>query len=506
MAPKRRSLNAGELIKPKLYSNVGCGFDISTGMPIQGNRGEVIFNGGIGPLTVVIGKGNVFKSTILHFLMLRASDRQAADAFPVLMTHDTEINMTHEGLSRLTRHYKRLAALSDDKKGILYGNDPIWKVSDKSTENSEDWFNNAKKSILEKGKDKKNNTIEYEAFNDPYTGKTFIDYINDFMQVDSFSELEGNDTVDLVDSEGIGSSRATTLFMKQGLFKTKLTMELPKLSASNGVKVLLTAQVKEDNINMKSGPMSHLPPPKKLPHMRGDEKIVGVSNKFLFLTNALWYATGSKNLMNQTSKLPEYPKHKDDMHGQELNEVTLKMIRCKTGSSGYNIKVLVSQMDGVIPELTDFHNIKLAKRYGLLGNDRTYQIALKPDVNLSRTTVRSKLAEDATLARAAEITHEMLQLEIFHPEYIRGADLKCTPEELYNDIKEMGYDWDVLLKTRSWWAIKQYSNTEIEPYLHAADLLKMRKGKYHPWWYPTTGIKNPFIDSDKNKFKKYYKK
>jgi len=72
--------------------------------------------------------------------------------------------------------------------------------------------------------------------------------------------------------------------------------------------------------------------------------------------------------------------------------------------------------------------------------------------------------------------------------------LLCTPLELYTDLKEMGYDWDVLLQTREYWIPDQYSTTVI-PFCSVMDLLKMRKGLYTPYW----------LDDDK-KIKKAYAK
>jgi hypothetical protein len=68
----------------------------------------------------------------------------------------------------------------------------------------------------------------------------------------------------------------------------------------------------------------------------------------------------------------------------------------------------------------------------------------------------------------------------------------CTPSELYNDLIKLGYDWDMLLRTREYWTINQYDNPT--PYLSSIDLLKMRKGLYEPY----------FLDKDK-KLKKEYK-
>ena len=144
-----------------------------------------------------------------------------------------------------------------------------------------------------------------------------------------------------------------------------------------------------------------------------------------------------------------------------------------------------------MPALTEFHHIKTNNKYGIDGSNVNYALDLRPDVRLSRTTVRKKLDTDPLLVRAVNITSELLQIGKFHPQYIDNG-LLCTPKELYDDIKAMGYDWDTLLNTRGWWTPDQYKK-DILQYLSTIDLLKMRKGMYVPYW---------LSKEDKDKIKK----
>ena len=77
------------------------------------------------------------------------------------------------------------------------------------------------------------------------------------------------------------------------------------------------------------------------------------------------------------------------------------------------------------------------------------------------------------------ITAELLQCKNFYP-WVHTEELMCTPKELYEDIKKLGYDWNVLLETRGYYTANQYSNKV--PFLSVIDLLKMRKGLYHPYF------------------------
>jgi hypothetical protein len=102
---------------------------------------------------------------------------------------------------------------------------------------------------------------------------------------------------------------------------------------------------------------------------------------------------------------------------------------------------------------------------------------LLPDVSLSRTSVRSKLVENAQLRRAVNITSEMCQM--FHL-WDREDDLYCSPKQLREDLESMGYDWNILLNTRGWWTLD--NDKQEVPFLSTLDLLRMRKGLYHPYW------------------------
>jgi hypothetical protein len=142
------------------------------------------------------------------------------------------------------------------------------------------------------------------------------------------------------------------------------------------------------------------------------------------------------------------------------------------------IQLLVSQQDGILPALSEFHYIKVNDRYGLEGNVQNYTLALRPDIALSRTKVRSKINGDPLLRRALNITSEMCQINQLY-DYL-DDDIYCTPKQLYDDLKAKGYDWEMLLKTRGRWT---YDNDQHPvPFLSTMDLMRMRAGKYHPYW------------------------
>ena len=156
--------------------------------------------------------------------------------------------------------------------------------------------------------------------------------------------------------------------------------------------------------------------------------------------------------------------------------MTVKLVRNKSGASGYTFNLLISQTEGVLPSLTEFHYIKENDRFGLEGTDRNYSLALYPSVNLSRTTVREKIDTDPMLRRAIKITADLLQIKSFYKELPLEVP---EPKALYEKLAQK-YDWNVLLSTRDYWTFKNYEHPV--PFLSTMDLIEMYHDLYVPYW------------------------
>ena len=103
---------------------------------------------------------------------------------------------------------------------------------------------------------------------------------------------------------------------------------------------------------------------------------------------------------------------------------------------------------------------------------------LCPDIPLSRTTIRRQIEKYPELRLALEHTTYLYQIDRYWKNF--DQSLLCSPKELYEDLKKLGYNWDELLKTRNYWTFDQYTNPVR--YLSIIDLLKMRAGLYKPYW------------------------
>lgn len=299
-----------------------------------------------------------------------------------------------------------------------------------------------------------------------------------FGAIDSFSEFETADVAKIQNENELGDSGGNTVHMRQGLAKTRFLMDIPTLAGGSYHYMLFTAHIGKD-IAMASGPMP-APPVKKLQHLKHGDKLKGVTDKFTFLMSNCWHAYNAAPLINQSTKGPEYPRNPDDNNpgDMDLNIVSMRQLRGKSGPSGTVIEVIVSQSEGVLAELTEFHYIKSNDRFGISGTMQHYVLDLYPDCKLSRTTIRSKIDSDPLLRRALNITAELCQMRNLWHHLDDG--ILCTAKEMYESLKEQGYDWNSLLNTRGYWCLN--NDNHPVPFLSTMDLCRMVKKEYRPYW------------------------
>lgn len=452
----------------KVFYNVGALIDHLTGKYVKGQRGENIMNGGLSVFTAVMGKPNTYKTKLARYMMLSAASKVAySGILPYMNTYDTEINIDVGHCISLSQKFPSFVGHDLVKLGA-------WKITDKSHHLGNEWFSLLRGFLKgEKIKNKKDYMMET-----PYVdkdGKPIFTIFPSFNDMDSVSEFQTSATEEIQNKNEIGDSGGNTIHMRSGLDKTRLLMEIPGLCHASSHYMIMTAHVGKEI--MMAGSMAM--PTKALPHMKPGEQVKGVAGKFLYLTNLLWQTTHSVTFNNQTTKGPEYPKTRDqvDEGSMDLNLVTVKLVRNKFGPSGYSIDLLISQTEGVLPSLSEFHYIKEHGRFGLEGNDRNYNLALYPGVSLQRTTVRGLIDSDPLLRRAIKITADLLQIKTYHKDItLEIPDLK----DLYAKL-DKEYGWKTILETRDFWTFKNYEHPV--PFLSTLDILEMYHDKYVPYWF-----------------------
>lgn len=453
----------------KVFYNVGALLDIPTGKYVRGQKGENLMNGGLSVFTAVMGKPNTYKTKVARFMMLSAAAKVASSGiFPYINTYDTEVNVDVEHCMSLAHKFESFKDHDLVKEGV-------WSITDKTHHLGNEWFKLLKDFLRnEKIKNRKDYTFATPFLDKDH--KPIHVIFPSFGDVDSVSEFSTADIEEIQNKNEIGDSAGNTIHMRSGLAKTRLLMEIPGVCNAASHYLIMTAHVGKE-IPMGQGPF--VVPTKQLPHMKPGEVVKGVAGKFLFLSNLLWQTISTSTLNNQNTKGPEFPKTRDrtDEGSFDLNLVTIKLVRNKSGASGYSFDLVISQTEGVLPTLTEFYYIKENDRFGLGGNDRNYHLELYPDVSLQRTTVREKIDSDPMLQRAIKITADLLQIKTFYKDLPFAVP---TPKELYEKLSKE-YDWKKLLATRDYWTFNNYDHPI--PFLSTMDLLEMYHGLYRPYWY-----------------------
>lgn len=466
-------------LRPQL--NLGCLFDIPNGRYYIGRNGESILNGGLAYFTGVAGKGNTFKSTIMHYMTLVIVDRfKCANA----MVYDTEMSLTTQRLYQLAAQLPHIGGLDLEEHGRLMLTDGTSMIGNV-------WFKALSDFSKEKLKDAKSWTFT-TPFIDHKTGANFTALAPTPVELDSLSMFTTDSVGNIYEKNSVGDSGANTDALRGAAAKSQMLMQIPTMTAACAIYLLTSAHVgKQHQLD------PYAPPAKQLQYLKGQNAFKHVPEKFSFITNNLYFISGAQTLLNKTTKCPEYPSGPDDNveNDPDLQLITIQNLRAKAGPTGFPYELIVSQREGLLVGLSELNYLKSFDRFGIGGNDRTYFLELCPDINLSRTTVRTKLNESAKLRRAMEMTSELCQMtalgyqtettreSLSGEEEIREKDLVCTAKELYDDLKAKGYDWDVLLDTRGYWIFEEHAKDE-KPFLSTMDLLRMRAGLYHPYWLP----------------------
>lgn len=445
--------------------NVGCLMDIPTGKYELGKHGESILNGGLDSLTGIAARPNNFKTALAVYLLARL---RAVCHHAHTITYDTE------GTLYPTARFEAVSLLDPYLSQINYEDDPQFTFTDLSQYNGDQFFDAFRKVVNEKPKNEKQ-YLSTTPFLDS-NGKPRQALYPSGALIDSLSKLTVSAVETIYDKNKIGDSGANTDAMTNGKAKNQMMNQIPGVCARTGTYMIMTAHV-GDIINLEMYPTDK----RNLSYMKKDTVLKGVSSGFYSLPDNLWFITSNKPLLNK-EKMPQYPWDnstalKDDT---DLSEIRLMNLRGKRGMSGFEFPMIASQTEGILPSLSEFHYCKENNNFGIGGNLQNYFMELRPEVKLSRTTVRKKLHEDALLRRAVQITSELLQLYQFHR--LVHHDLLCDPKTLYDDIAAMGYDWDQLLQTRGYWVFEEEAKEHPQNYLSTMDLLRMRKGLYVPYW------------------------
>lgn len=457
------------------FLNVGCLLDVPTGVYYRGKKGNSLLNGGLLKINGIGGRGNMYKSTISHHYGLSALAHYIRS---ILIAHDTEGSGSPMRYCTLAQGLPEIAGLDLAAEGRL-------SFSDLTVMFGSKWFEQVRALVQMKIKDPKTymRTLPFLGSD----GKNIKAPLPTIGELDGISQMTIAEVSKLYDKAEVGESDLNAEAMRSSMAKNQMLLQLPYLTGSGGLYMLITAHVGDEIVMDK-----YAGDKKKLSFLKGNIKFKATPEKFTFLTDVLLLCRSMEVLINQTTKAPEYPRDSNDnIKGDtDLQAITVQFLRNKQGKTGGTFDIVVSQSEGVKVALTEMRYLRQHKSgsevgYGIGGHDKSYYMELAPEFKMQRTTVRSITDNTPQVQRALEITSEMHQ--ILHNSHHRlEQKYYITPAELYEKLKAKGYDWEVLLNTRKYWVYEEDA-AEALPELSTLDLLRMALDEndpdyYKPYW------------------------
>lgn len=462
------------VVRPR--PQIGLGLDIIHGEMVRGLKGDIIINGGMPNLAGGTGIGNVGKTALALAIWAITSHRYPQSSSRIF---DSELTL---GLGRLQNvwlhHGKQYGATLLDWMDYEVNNDRF-VFEDRTVRTCTAHHTSIRQAVKDRVSDKK--ALIDTPFRDR-DGTAMKYYQPHFEIVDSFSAYTPDQVETTRDKNEAGDSGRNMEAMSNARIKTQMLSELLVDTSKAGVYYYMTAHLGEQHTLDQ-----YKPPKEKLAALKAGLKMKDVPEKITFYPGIFWWGYSAKALLDANGK-PFFPDPENDFQNEkksvDLQEVLLVPLRNKSGTTGEFKSLIMSQTRGIIESLTEFWNCSQHNRFGIMGKDQNannlvnFYMELYPDVPLTRQKVEVKAAADQRLHNAIVLTSNMLDVYKFWS-FIPNH-WKCTPAELYKDIKDKGYNWDELLDCRTYWTFDHYTNPVHG--ISIIDLLRMRVGEYHPWW------------------------
>ena len=449
--------------------NTGTLLDYATGYFIPGANGEMLLNGGMVLTNAAIGRPQMFKSTLaVSHAMLAFARYPGSD----MAIYDTERTLQKDRILRM-------ADIPIPESNTL-------KLSTRAEYYAEEFYEFVRALATYKMKHAKDYMVEIPHLN-PKTGKAQRMMRPTFIGIDSWSNMESKSVEDMLNPEvkfgsdgsfssksTITSSESNTVFMRDGLAKKKIIKELNALAEKAGLYMFFTAHV-GDKIEMNP----FAPSMKSLQHMKMSDKPKSVGGDFMFLMMNLTDNRSAKVLINDADKSTLYPSKRYKRSASDLNEVGQVIVRCKGNGSGAHLKSIVSQADGMLPGLTNYHYLKKNGYFGLDGNPMRHSSMFNKDKILTRTTINDSLQADPKLTRAMEI---LAQLHFVQNTWTATkdtpVDFSISPKVLADKLMSDKSSMNDILESRGWWTYVYDGKKHPQSYMSLFDILAIENNNY----------------------------
>jgi hypothetical protein len=435
--------------------NTNTLFDFMVGSSSKGIDGKWLINGGLtNTIMGIQGRNNTYKSTMGASLAMRTMGLYPEIEAVVVDTEDS-LSRDHSRISRFSGEYNvdvenRIKFVSGAHNDIntVYG--VIRHICDLKLKN------------------KKELTIE-TPFIDDTTGKRMVSWIPTILFIDSISELYSKEEDDMLSDGGLDDKKNKTIYMVDGNKKTVFIRALRRYCEQYGILVIVTAHTGNNNANLDSyGPVS-----KQMQYMKQSDRIKNAGAKFEKLTIPL-VQTMNPSILQDTEKKAMY-KLNDITPDADINEIILSVQRCKGNIAGINIPFVVSQSNGLLNTVSNYHFLKSNNYYGLNGSKIKHQPSFLPSKTISRNSIRTDEAS-YEVRRALELSAQYCYLkQYWNTNAITEVDFSLSPIELYENINKSGSKWNDILNSRGHWAYNKDCTHGDREYMSIFDVLSLIK-------------------------------
>ncbi len=468
------------------HLNTGTPYDISMGAYRPGVGGSMILDGGFALTNGIAARENRGKSTQMNGMIMRVLGRYRHTQGNI---HDTEGSQRKTRLAKLhgmcLNDPVAAAALSADieQRFFLTGNE----------HGDLDWYNDKLKEIgAARLKHRKELEVE-TPFLDPKTLKPMRMLVPFISGLDSLTKGTVDSAYAVLDEFASGDKKTQTVFMKEGLAKTKIVNQWPRMCALNQIYLGATVHVGD---KMMDDP--YAPKIRDLPMMRHGEKIMGAGGAFLYLVSNLVELRDTEIVMD-SKKEAKYPFKHGSVGAAEFVRTFGVITRCKNAPAGTKCDVISSQVEGILPELTGYDYLVDHDNYGLIGNDRSHKTVFT-EASLNRHNIQDKLT-DPKIARAIELLYQICYIynNWTWRDFPVPFDIDITT--LPDLLQKKSYAIDDILTSRGYWTYRdEFTKAgDLPPYMSAYDVLAIIAGRYTPVLYPARTVPSADVISPKKK-------
>lgn len=431
-------------VQPAPYLNTGTLLDIALGSFERGVKNHWILNGGLAPISGVVGRAGTYKSTVVDSIIAQILVRYPSIE---VWKHDTEQNTF-----TLTR-FDKMAGSDKISERIRLTN---------SVETTLPEFMAMLKSICQhKEKHKHDYIVETPFFDDE--GKVKLMWIPTLIDIDSFTclrPLQEEINMGKVDVEDGSHNMAD---MTDGKIKRKLMFEFSRLASRYGIYFLMTAHIDDTPVLDPRNPAQ-----KQLQFLKQSDRIKGVGSQFEFLTNILLQGTSPSPILD-SNKGPEYPD--GNTMNVDINELYMKILRCKTNATGTIVPLVMSQSLGILAQLTNYHYLKNSGDFGFIKKGHNRYAVLNPDVLLHRNSIISVIGSSYETGRALEILAQLKWVASYWNIKSQAVNIPETAESFVEMIaKSDTIAISDILNSRGYWTFNQ---DDPRPYMSLFDILEI---------------------------------